>query len=1139
MYVKQQKSEWRKKIVLSVCALFLLSGTIWAQNIGVTGKVTDKDNFPLAGVSVSVTGTRQIVSTRSDGTFSISAPANGSLTFAMIGMVTQVVQVNNRTQMNVTLQEDALVLEDVVVVAYGTQKKENLSGAVSVVNVEKTLVSRPVVDVGRALQGSTPGLSITTQSGALGGDPTFRLRAHYVSMGQGNANPLILLDNVEIPSLSYVNPNDIESISTLKDAATTAIYGARAANGAILITTKKGSRESKVSVSYTSNFAWATTTRVPTHSRPDLELEYSWLQRNGARLRNGDAAQYEFNHIGPVWYDQDMIKKVKVYWDTYGYGKEFGREMVEGRDFEKRAAGGFYFYRGWDLERELFKKWTPQQTHNVSVSGGTETVTYNVSAGYMKQNGVLNQFDDYFARLNFAGNVTTKVNKYITLRSGFMYTKTDQAIPFNFGDNATYDPYYYIDRWFSTYPSGTYKGIETRNGMAEQRMVRDNPTKDNNWFNRLNLGATVNIFDGFTANFDYTYTFTDWGKKTIGGIPRGINTFNNTPAGADLDYYYYTAPVFRTDRDYVRMDNSKNVRNAYNGNLLYDKTFGKHHVKAIVGCNFEDAEWWMHWSRRDNVNDYNLPEINLAGGPQSVGSDHTWWSIVGFFGRVNYEFNNKYLFEVNFRRDASSKFRDGMRWASYPSGSVAWRVSEENFWKPIKYYVNSLKLRGSYGTNGNQTVPSGLYNPTITQGTNIGDTNLRYWLINGAVANWVGGLTNSLTPSAGGPAVVNPDLTWEKNAMLDLGVDVRFWRDMFGLTFDWYEKKSTGLITAGSVLPSTFGAAAPRVNFGELTTKGFEIELNFNKSFSNGLRINASAQLSDWKSVVTKFASADKPLYSDEYYQGKVMGEIWGYQVERLFQKDDFVWENGKIQTVVINGKTIHVLKNLKPEYQWQNQPGNGGLRTSPGDVMFKDLNGDGIIDYGTNRVGDTGDRTIIGNRQPRYMYSFRIGTEWKGVDFDVFFQGVGKRDQWATGNGILPGWMASEANFSHTLDYWTEDNPNAYYPRPFDAANPTSDVNRFNYVPNDRYLLNLAYLRLKSLTIGYTLPRKLTQKIMVNRLRAYATGENLFEFNKLRGVNIDPEIDWTTGGTENDARAFGRSYPYRRTFSLGIQVVF
>jgi len=1125
------------KHITSFCfsLLFCTSIVFAQQGITVTGTVSDYGGT-LPGVNVVVKGTLTGVVTDIDGKYEITVPnADAVLAFSFVGFNTTEMVVGAKRIIDVLLTEDAQMIEEVVVVAYGTRKKENLSGAVSVVNVEKAFESRPASDVGRALQGATAGLSISTQSGTLGGDPNIRLRSHYVSMGSGNANPLILVDHVEVPSLSYVNPNDIESISTLKDAASASLYGARAANGVILITTKKGSKDGKVKVSYTNNLAWATKTKVPVHTRPDLELDYSWKQRNGSLERRGDNLTSEFNQIGPIFYNQDMIKKVKKYWDDYGYGKGLGDEMVEGRDFEKRPGGGFYFYRGWDLEDEYYRKWAPMQTHNLSVSGGNDIVTYNLSGGYMKQGGVLKQFDDYYSRLNTSGNVRVQANKYLSFRSGFMASKTEQASPFVY--NATsdwYDAAYYMYRWFSTYPGGTYKGKELRTGLQEHRQANKNPTINENWYNRINLGATLHIMDGLTANFDYTYNRTMWSRERIGGIISYIDAFTNTTAGADLDERW---TVNDTNWNYVRMDNSKNMRNAYKGNVNYDNKFGKHHVNVIVGMEMEDAEYKMYWSRRDNVTDFNLPELGLSLGAQSVGSDHTWWSIVGVFGRINYIFDNKYIVEFNFRRDASSKFKDGMRWASYPSGSFAWRVSEESFWEPIKSYVNIFKLRASYGSIGNQSMTSQLYYPTIPQGTNTGDPNTRYWLVNQRVANWVGGPSG--VPSTGGPAVVNPDLTWETITTLDFGLDTRFWKDMFGLSLGWYEKKTTDVITQGDALPSSFGTAAPRVNYGAMSTKGVELELTFDYRFDNNFKVNASVMFNDYKTKVTKFASVGNPLYNSTYYEGKTMGEIWGYKVERLFQKDDFVWDGDNLATTTVNSKTIFQLKNLPTDYQEFHQNGISGFSFAPGDVMYKDLNGDNKITEGDNRIGSelgTGDRTIIGNNQPRYMYSFRLGAAWKGFDFDVFFQGVGKRKLWATGNMILPGFMGSEANFTHTLDYWTETNTGAFYPRPFDFANGGSIR---NYLPNDRYILNLAYLRCKTLTFGYTLPIQMTQKAMISRARIYFTGENLFEFDKLGKIAVDPEIDWVDGGTANDGRSYGRSYPYRRILSFGIQVDF
>lgn len=1104
--------------VLAVFALLLITGTMWAQNIKVTGIVKDSKGEAQIGVAVVIEGTRTGVSTDVNGAYEISAPARGTLEFSAIGMKKITTPINGRTQINVVMELDNLLLDELIVVGWGTQKKENLSGAVSSVNVTRTLESRSIVDVGRALQGTTPGLTVTTTSGALGGDPTIRIRSNYASLGQGSAAPIILLDNVEIPSLSYVNPNDIESISTLKDASSTAIYGARAANGAILITTKKGSKDGKIRVTYSNNFSWATKTKVPVTSRPDLELDYSWKQRNGLALGLGNTPTNEFGQIGPIYYNPDMITKVKTYYDQYGFGEQLGREMVEGRDFEKRPAGGFYFYRGWDLENIYYKQWTPQQNHNVSVSGGTATVKYTMSAGLMNQAGVMKLFDDKYQRLNTAGNLSIDVNKYITLRTGYIFTKTREETPFSF-NGTTYDPMYYMYRWFSIYPYGTYKGMETRGAVGELGASKRNPTIGNSWYTRMNLGVTLNLAKGLSANFDYIYNLTHSSSKVVGGAATGINTFNTFPAGSNLDYWYQTYSSL--SYDYVSMAASRNMRNAYNGNFLYENNFGKHNFKLLAGTNIEDAEYVYQSSKKMAVIDYGFPELNLSTGDQTVGSDHTWWSVVGFFGRLNYNYDEKYLVELNFRRDASSKFRDGMRWASYPSGSAAWRVSEESFWTPIKPIINSFKIRGSYGTVGNQNVPSALYYPTMAVSTPSTTSNV--WLRS---ANWV-----SYVSSA--PGLINPDLTWESISTLDIGLDARFFKDKFGLTIDWYNKLTTNAITAGEVIPSSIGASAPRINYGEVSTNGIEVELNFNHVFANGLAINMSAQYTDYKSIVQKFPTAADPLYSATYYNGKVLGSIWGYKVERLFQNEDFVWENGKIKTQLLaNGKTVNVFANLDPAYQELFQSGN--FRFSPGDVMYKDLNGDGIINYGTNTLGNLGDRTILGNTQPRYQYGFRIGANWKGFDFDMFFQGVGKRSVWATGNMVLPGYTGSESNFAHTLDYWSAENTDAFYPRPLDYAQAAV----WNYQVSDRYLLNMSYLRCKTLNIGYTLSQKLTRKILIDKLRIYFSGENLFEWDNLGDIAVDPEMDWTTA-TSNDGRSFGRSYPYRRSLSFGVQLDF
>jgi TonB-linked SusC/RagA family outer membrane protein len=1106
-----------KKVFFLLAFMCGLSAYTYGQVI--TGEVIDKStNQAIIGANVTVTGTAVGTLTDVNGKFSLTLPSGSNqIQVSFMGYVRQTVNVTSGGKYRILLEPDIAVLNEVVVVGYGAQKKANLTGAVSTVDVGKTLEARPITDVGRALQGTTAGLVVTTSSGAIGDAPSIKIRGMVSTISGNSGNPLVLVDNVEVPDLTYVNPDDIESISVLKDASTTAIYGARAAFGAILITTKKGARDGDVKITYSNNFAWATPTKVPEHTRADLNLQYSYDQLNALKT----TPTYEYGQVG-YWYNPDVIAKVKDWIDTYGDGSQLGREMVEGRDFDYRTAGGAYFYRPWDIYNEYYKEWTPQQNQSISVSGGNEKTQYNLSASSLNQKGVEKLFDDFFKRLSTSGSFSTDVKKWLTVRGRYMYSKTSEETPFLYAA-ATYDPMYYLYRWHQVYPYGTYNGDEFRGGINDLKSAR--PGEDDSYYSRYTLGTTLNVVKGLTIDFDYTFAQTFATQHQVGGYVKGIDFWNRTGSTTPAsDTFEEVTKIYSSSSyDYAQYTSSKNLRNTFNAYATYEKALGNHSIKLMAGSNIEDAETVYLSAKRNGVYDFNRGEVNLAGGDQSATSNHSWWSVTGFFGRINYSLNDKYLIELDGRYDGSSKFSEDTRWAFFPSGSAAWRVSQEPWMQPLKPIISTFKLRGSYGMVGNQDVPLNAYISTL--GVLNPSASGNYWLINNNFVPFIEHKT--ATPA---PALVDPTLTWEKVTTLDFAADARFLNDKLGLTVEWYQRTTSDMLSPGLTIPSTVGANAPKRNFGELTTKGVELAIDYGYTFSNGLHLTVSGQYTDFKTVVSKYPSANDPQNSVTYYEGKTLGEIWGYKTEGLFQNDDFVWSNDAISQVEWTGGQ---LKNaMKEGVPNQYILESGLFKYGPGDVRFKDLNGDGVINYGSNTVGDPGDRTVIGNTNPRFQYGFRLGADWKGIDVATFFQGVGKRSIWATGNMVLPGYYGAEANFSHTLDYWTPDNTDAFYPRPMEY----SQTAKWNYVVNDRYLLNVGYLRLKNITVGYSLPSKWVDKVNITKLRVYFIGENLFEFDKMGDVPIDPEIDWTTN-TSNDSRSFGRSYPYRRTLSFGIQL--
>ncbi len=1074
----------RKKIFFSLLVLFSAMGSIVAQT-RVNGVVIDASGDPVIGATILVQGTGDGTVTDIDGNFTLVAPQNAIIVISYVGMITQ--EVPSSANMKVVLQSDSELLDEIVVVGYGTQRRENLTGAVSSVNVEEAVGSRPITDIAKALQGISPGLTITNNLGGIGTESTIRLRGSVGSLNAGaGTTPLILVDGVEVPNLNLINPNDIESISVLKDAASASIYGTRAAWGVILITTKQG-QEGAPRVSYSNNFAWNTPTRMPELMSTVDNAEYilKVIRRN----------EPERNVVSNIGYsiDETAIQKMKDWQTQYGgmSQSELG-EMQLGRDFEIRD-GRTFFYRSFDPLDMFTKKWTPQQNHDFSISGGSAHTTYNVGLGYLSQSGVMKMNTDKYERYNVTTNTSTTIKDWWKVRTNVMFTRSSMSEPYRF-TSGQYDTWFYLLRWPKWYPYETYEGRDFRSSVTD--LKQSNRESINTNYIRANIGTELLPMENLSINFDYTFGLWNMYQKRDGGEVVAYNMFAAAPLSAYESLYGGTHNRAVQTSRYT-------MSNIFKAFATYDLNIrDTHNIKVIAGMDAETREGLGHYSERRDLIDINMPEIALATGDQYANgvAFHNDFAAAGVFGRINYDYMRRYLLEINARYDGSSRFPKGKKWALFPSASVGWRVSEESFMEWATPALSNLMIRGSWGTIGNQDVAANSFISTMSSGN----------------SGWVMNRVNQLY--LGAPSVLSPELTWERVTTYNLGLNAGLLDNRLNFIFDYYQRVTSDMHTAGEALPSTFGASAPMINFGELTATGIELGASYRHVFANGFNLGVSASMSNVKEEITKFNEEANNIYAN--YKGRVLGEIWGYETDRLFQQDDFN-DDG----------------TLKDGIPSQALYESGTFTFGPGDVKYKDLDGDGVITYGSNTLEDHGDLKVIGNSLPRMEYNFSFDLEYKSFDMRAFFQGVGSRDYWAFGSVAIPsgGSGVADGQFNHFLDYWTPENTNAYYPNPSDNSWIS---NGNNFLRQTRYLQNMAYLRLKNLTVGYTLPANWLQAIQLQSARIYLSGENLFEFDKMT-IPVDPESTDYKTGFGGGSWSFGRSYPFSRTISVGMQVNF
>lgn len=1053
----------------------MLSFTGFQANAQSTGEVivsgtivSEEDNMPLPGVNVLVKGTTQGTITDLDGNYSIAVGGSETvLVFRYIGYATQEVSIGNQRTINITLSSEISALNEVIVVGYGTQKRGNLTGAVSMTD-SKVLENRPITNLTDGLQGVVPGLNIASNSGTPGGTPSFNIRG--ATSINGGA-PLVLVDGAQM-DINNINPQDVASVTVLKDAASAAIYGARAAFGVVLITTKKGSKNSKPQISYSGNYFVAQPTIIPEKSD-----SYRYAQYVNSMVSSTNGAQiFNQEHLGLI---KDRV------------------DGVISTDYTLKPSGtAYYEHANTNWADQVFATAAPGQNHNISLSGGSDKTAYRASFAYAQQNGIVKLGNDSYERYNFNTNLNTEVTEWLTTSFQVNFARSEQDVHNLPGSG--YGPSIFHVVWRAR---PTWTPYFEQDGVDYATFHRLNPTatiedggRDNTVNYNINTKAGIEMkFGDFKvfSNFTYNPKFTQRvrNNKQFYSI-QPWNNLNVTP---------------EAEPSYIAKTNDVDNYYAFDIYGKYGKDWDSGHgIEATVGFNQEQAKFGQDYTYNSMlISDDVLSTSNSLGTP-IITDSYSDWALRSGFMRVNYNYLGKYLLEFNGRYDGSSRFNKADRYGFFPSISAGWRISDEEFMKDISW-LNLLKIRGSYGELGNQ-VSGDLY-PFVGYVT-VPQTD------------WISGGTRPLGLNPQNPLAYNR--TWENVASSDIGLDMIFLRGRLEVTLDAFQRDTKGMLVAGAALPGVFGAQAPEKNAADLRVKGWEGSFGWNDQINNDLSYNLSFVISDSKGEITRYENPSKS-FSGTYYEGQTIGEIWGYETVGLFQSQEEI-DNAADHT-----------------------PLGGGNLVAPGDVHYADLNGDGFINGGANTVDDSGDRKIIGNASPRYLYGIRGGINYKGFDLNLFFQGVAKRDFWIDGPLMFGGAgygnvIVTDYNWDNTWSDGSDGlpvNPDAYFFRPSQGA-----VLGRNDVVQTRYLQNAAYLRLKNLTIGYTLPTPLLEKIKISNLRVYVSGENLLTFTKLN-ENFDPEVldpgqgNLGSANFNNGGGQSGKIYPLSKRLSFGLSLSF
>ena len=1075
-----------KKLILLIALIAFSCLAAQAQTVSVTGTVKDADTEEaVIGASVLVKNTTTGTITDLDGVFSLTAPQGATIVVSSIGYNDyEFVATEGAGNINIALKQSTEFLEDVIVVGYGAVKKENLTGAVDQVSAE-VFEGRPAGNATQMLVGSVPNLNITLADGKPGRSASYNIRGTTSIGGGGSA--LVLIDGVEgDPSL--LNPNDIESVSVLKDAASASIYGSRATYGVVLITTKNPDKNKEhFSITYSGNASFMQPTAVPdvvddgyVWSRMFYDAWYNYKQNQPTGINKSQA-------FSRLWLDEFRQRKKQ------GIAQS---TVVDNN-------GKYVYYGNTNYYDVIYKDYVFANTHNISASGTTGPLSYMVSGRLYDYDGLFNFNPDTYRTFNLRGKANVQLLKWLSLSENIEYTYEKQHLPSAYSGEGGGNFWRSIaDEGHPSSPVFNPDGTLTKSGAyAIGGLVTGNNYIDRlikNFKTTTALKATL-LNDSLRLNADFSFSSRDKSedrKNTVVSYSDspGVITYIGTPFTDDKFTNYYST------HEYI----STNVYGEY------EKTFAeKHYLKALAGFNYESRKDKNGTYTRSGLLTPDITNINLAVGDEmTMSGGETSWNVAGFFARINYSYDNRYLIELNGRYDGSSKFPVYSQWGFFPSASLAWRPSMEPFWKVNPNIISNLKVRFSYGELGNGNVAAYSYLENFTFG------NLSSLYLNG-----MSDLRYTSIPSQ-----IPDNLTWETARTTDIGLDVSFLKGKINFTGDYYIRKSYDMFTVGPTLPDTYGASAPKGNYADMNTYGYELSLSYDDSFSVGghpLNIGVKASLADSRSFITKYNNPTGDL--SDYYVGQEVGEIWGYVCNGLFQ------DQAQIDNYYGPGDPY-----VNTKYQLSE-----GYLVSPGDVIFEDLNGNKIIDTGANTVTDPGDRKIIGNSSARYHYSFSLNLSWRGIYASAFFQGIGKQDWYPSGESPFWGQYNRPYNQAYKWmigNYWTEDNKNAYLPKYTGYYAPL-----YKGIANSRYLQNAAYLRLQNLQVGYTLPEKWMKKIHLSSVSVYFSGENLFTWSPMYKYTRDFDVVTVTQGSDSDIssgnKGDGFNYPTMRTFSFGLTI--